>query len=705
MERQPIESTAAARPDAAPYAPPAGAPDLPSTGPPSQPAEGRARLRLRTYATVAAAMAVGSLLLRGNGWRSGPELHTVLESVSASVALVAGVLALARFQIVPRTRLLFIGSAFLVAGLLDAYHAFVTSPAFPDLVPTPPRALVPWSWLASRLALATLLAVGFFVGRQSETRPGAWGPLAKGVYALGAGVALVVVALLTFLPLPVAAYLSPPVARPQELLPGALFVVALAGHLREQRWAWDPVKHGLVFSLLLGAGAQILFMPFSRALYDGHFDAAHLLKLLSYAALFAGLLGSLLAIFRSEQESIAALRASRSELARHGQALEGEVARRTADLERSRARFRRISESNLLGIVFWDVRGRILEANDEFLRIVGYSRGDLEAGAVDWVRMTPPEHAASDDRALEEMARTGKAAPFEKEYWRKDGTRAPVLLGCALLEDSTEHGVAFALDISERVAAREALERLNAELEGRVREQTAELRAINHELEAFAYTVSHDLRAPLRQVDGFSRILLDEHGPELSSEARRLLGRVRDGAARMGTLVDELLEYSRLGRRGLEPEAVDTRHLVEEVIAGLARPHEGAPPARTTLGDLPPCRADPTLLRQVWANLLENAFKFTSRTPDPLVRVGSEAQDGHTVYYVADNGVGFDMRHADKLFGVFQRLHAADEFPGTGVGLATVHRIVHRHGGRVWARAAPGDGATFYFTLDTEPHP
>ena len=242
----------------------------------------------------------------------------------------------------------------------------------------------------------------------------------------------------------------------------------------------------------------------------------------------------------------------------------------------------------------------------------------------------------------------------------------------------------------------ERVEEARHDLERRVDDRTAELTAVNRELESFSYSVSHDLRAPLRAIVGFVQILEEDHGASLQPEARRSLDRIKANATRMGQLIDDLLTFARIGRTPLTRQRIDLNHLArtvaDEALAAAAHPVE------LVIEPLPPCVGEPVLLQQVLANLISNAVKFTARSAHPRITIGSTT-NGETIYFVRDNGAGFDERFADKLFGVFQRLHRTVEFEGTGVGLAIVQRIINRHGGRVWAEGRVNGGATFYFTV------
>jgi light-regulated signal transduction histidine kinase (bacteriophytochrome) len=239
-----------------------------------------------------------------------------------------------------------------------------------------------------------------------------------------------------------------------------------------------------------------------------------------------------------------------------------------------------------------------------------------------------------------------------------------------------------------------AIAKLNAELEQRV----AELAAANGELEAFSYSVSHDLRGPLRAIDGFSKILMEQYREQLDQQGQHFLSRVRAGSQRMGHLIDALLSLARINRAEMHRSDVDLAQIAREVVDDLRRDDPGRA-IEVVIIDEARARGDAQLLRAALVNLLGNAWKFTSKSAQPKIELGCDRRDGVTTYYVRDNGAGFDMAYAHKLFAPFQRLHEQSEFEGTGIGLATVHRIITRHGGKLWAESAPGRGATFWFTL------
>jgi PAS domain S-box-containing protein len=390
-------------------------------------------------------------------------------------------------------------------------------------------------------------------------------------------------------------------------------------------------------------------------------------------------------------------------VARRATAEAGHRGQAAAALRASEAQTRLLLESSGEGILGVDAECRCSFCNPAALTMLGYGSAEEVLGKP---LHNLIHHSRSDGTPCEEascpLGSTVKhgipAASEDEVFWRRDGTGFPVAVRFHPMRAGAgiQGAVITFSDITERKCAEAEIRQLNESLERRVAERTAEIAEAYRDLESYAYSTSHDLRAPLRALNGYAQLLLEAEGPRLAQESRRMLERIVHNSNKMGSLIDGILDYERASRQPLAAVHVELQALAREIAA---ESREGFPATQVTIGPLPPASGDPLMLRQVLANLIGNALKFSAAAAQPRVEIGALRAEGETRYYVRDNGAGFDMQYAGKLFGMFQRMHAEADFPGSGIGLAIAKRLVERHGGRIWAEAAPGAGATFYFTL------
>ena len=373
------------------------------------------------------------------------------------------------------------------------------------------------------------------------------------------------------------------------------------------------------------------------------------------------------------------------------------------ELRQSEERFRSAMEHSAIGMSLIAPDGTWLDVNQAKCEMTGYTRGEM-IGQNFYKIIYPDDLFANLQHYQRLLDGEIDSYRLEGRHLHKSGRVIWVDASVSIVRDENRkpiYCIAQIQDITHRKRDEELLRTLNAELEQRVQERTHKLKEANKELEAFSYSVSHDLRAPLRAIDGFSRILLEDNVDKLDEDGKRVLGVIRSNTQNMGRLIDDLLAFSRLGRKQMEPCLVNMTELASDVFqqvkSGCVDQN-----IHLNLAPLPNIEGDPALIRQVFVNLLSNAVKYSKTRSESLIDVSARPENGEYVYSIKDNGVGFDMAYSNKLFGVFQRLHSIEQFEGTGVGLAIVQRIVHRHGGRVWANAKIDEGATFHFSLPKE---
>jgi PAS domain S-box-containing protein len=376
-------------------------------------------------------------------------------------------------------------------------------------------------------------------------------------------------------------------------------------------------------------------------------------------------------------------------------------------LRETEARLRAVLNSALSAVIVTDDRGKIIDWNARAESMFGWSKAEA-VGLMLTETIIPHRHQAGHEHGMNAFAEGGAGRitnwPMELSAQRRDGTEFPVELAInPLLSGNVRTFCGFITDITERKRAAEEILTLNQQLERRVSERTAQLENANKELEAFSYSVSHDLRAPLRHIDGYASMLTKHSHAVLDEKGKRYLTVITEAARRMGRLIDDLLSFSRHARSELRRVPIQLNSIVADVQRQLAT-DIGTRTITWKIGRLPEISGDLAMIQQVFINLLGNSVKYTRPKAEAVIEVGSTTNaDGETVVFVRDNGAGFDPKYADRLFGVFQRLHSESEFEGTGVGLANVRRIIQRHGGRIWAEGKVDQGATFSFTIPEPP--
>jgi len=645
----------------------------------------RIRRRIISYFSVGGGLLLVFVLLWTSSWQGNTQLHTLMEVVATLLALFVGIVALVRFYTRQNNTFLFIGTGFLGTALLDGYHAIVTSSFFAHLFPSVPDSLIPWSWVASRFFLSFMLFLSWWAWhKEKELREARW---FSNFTVLSLAVVLTVASFLffAFVPLPRAYYPELFFGRPEEFVPGLLFLLALIGYVRKGKWKTDAFEHWLVLSIIIGLVGQVVFMTFSYTLFDGMFDMAHSLKKVSYVFVLVGLLISMYHLFRQAEESAEEIRMA-------GKAL-----------RESEAQFRDLYDNAPAAYLAVGRDGCIRRANQQTSHLLGYALDDVIGRPVFDLYADTPDGKEKARQVFQRFLAGEQTRGEELQVCHADGRLIWISLTVDPVWNAEREIVetrSIVVDITERKRAEEAF-RLYAE----------ELKRSNEELEQFAYIASHDLQEPLRKIQAFGDRVRSKYNDVLDERGLDYLRRMQDAASRMQSLITDLLLLSRVTSKAQPFIEVDLDQVVHEVLSDLEVRIERIG-GQVEVSDLPTVKADPMQMRQLLQNLISNALKFRREDRPPSVKVYGRILRRSTAQgvkspafqiHVEDNGIGFDEKYLDRIFKPFQRLHGRNVYEGSGIGLAICQKIAERHGGDITATSTPGQGATFTITLRKTP--
>ncbi len=612
-------------------------------------------------------------ILRSFTWVGNKQLHSVMESMSALLSFMVGILALVRYYTKKNNGILFIGAGFLGTSFLDGYHAVVTSVFFDQIMPSPPPSLIPWSWNASRIFLSILMFVSWWAWKREDDL-GEKGRILEGQVYSGVFIFTVIsFFFFAFFPLPKAYYSEFFFGRPEEYIAAFFFFFALIGYLMRGNWRHEVWEHWIVISLIIGFMCQAMFMPFSFKLFDGMFDVSHGLKTVSYICVLIGLLINMYSVFKHADESEIKIRA--------------------------------IVDSTVDGIIVIDRNGFVDSFNLAAERIFGYKANEVFGKNINML-MPEPYHSEHDS--------------YLKKY-RDTGMKSVIGMGREVV-GRCKDGSVFPMDLSVSEMAfennkmftgivRDITERKNAD--NRLIQQKDELEKVNRELKSldemktnFLSTISHELRTPLTSILGSNKLIFQKYDKMPDVDKKQFLKiAIRQGDHLLG-LVNDILDVAKAesGHLRLEKRQVDLRKVVQSSLdfVHVLADEKGVSFKLDVLTENTIVFADSKRLQQIFINLVGNAIKFTTQGKKVFIKIEDYVHSrGVLLVSVIDSGIGIPK---DKIDILFNRFAQADNTPtrkagGTGLGLAIVKELVHLHGGRIWVESEEGKGSSFFFTI------
>ncbi len=647
--------------------------------------------RIWAYILTATILIISYPLLRSSNWQGSTQIHTLMEAIATMLALSVGSMSLLRFYSKKNNTFLFIGSGFLGTAFLDGYHAIVTSTFFAANFPSIPSHLIPWSWIASRIFLSFLMFISYLAWKR-ENKLNEDGRILEGyVYLFVGTLTILSFIFFAFVPLPRAYYPELLFGRPEEFVPAIFFLLALIGYLKKGKWKESSFDNWLILSLIVGFLSQVLFMSFSKKLFDFQFDAAHLLKKVSYSFVLIGLLISMFKLFAKTEKQKILLEQAITEKEIEAKKVQKSEALLTGFLDNSPS-----------VMYIKDVNGKYILVNSLFEELFNVKSNDI-AGKTD-SEIFPKEIANGFMQNDANVIAKNKQITIEEVAPHEDGNRTYISQKFPVYDkDNKVYAIAgISTDITDRKIAEEDLKKYSQQLESK-----------NKELQEFTYIASHDLREPLRKIHSFGERLKDKFSETLGERGNDYIERMMNASDRMQTLIDDLLNYSRVTSHGKVFEKINLKNVARAVISDLSVLILESE-ATIILSSLPTISVDESQLRQLFQNLIGNAVKFSKSDVLPEIKIYSEKisnddesskgirNEDCVKIIIEDNGIGIDMEYSEKIFGVFERLHGRSEYKGTGIGLSIVKKIVERHNGKIILKSELDVGTKFEIYLPKE---